>query len=199
MSIKYGQLLGSVVGAMILGTGLAQAAQFTTATDLSALNTVGAIFFGDAPVGAPGALNDVFVYTNSLPPPFAGAALTTSIPLAAPPGIAIDNLRVTWYAGSIAPANQIGTELVTNGSGAPVGPGPGGDGELTVGITPGITYFLVLTGTALSTFSSFTGSLTQGLAQNETPLPGALVLFGTVLAGAGAFMRRRDRMSAPAV
>jgi hypothetical protein len=208
---RYAQAFGCLVGA-VLWAGTAAAVPTNTisppttdlqSSDLGYLLTFGLIKFSDVGLLSGGAFLDTYTLTDtglfpSETGPYGGSTLTTTISLAAPPTATIADLVVNWYVGSILNP-PIATEQVTDGAGAPIGPGPGGDGELTVGVSAGLTYFLTLSGIAESFGSQYTGSITPTSRQGETPLPAGFILFGTVLGGAGMLMRRRKAARALAV
>ena len=207
---RYAQASGCLFGAL-LWAGTAGAvpvlSPFTTGpsnSDLGYLNTVGGIAFSNGAPGT-GAFTDIYTLTNTGgfpgdPGPYGpGNTLTTTIALAAPPAATIADLFVSWYQGAVLPINLIGQEQVTDAAGNPIGPGPGGDGELVVTVVPLDTYSLVLSGHAQSFLASYSGSLTPTTRQaNSLPLPAGFILFGTVLGGAGMLMRRR-RKATPAL
>jgi hypothetical protein len=96
----------------------------------------------------------------------------------------IANLTLTWLDSSENPLAG-GTLQVTNGAGGSTGAGP-----LALALTNTGNYFLRITGHVLSNDSTFE------VAISTTPIPPALVLFGSALAGLGFLGRRSRRSSA---
>jgi len=184
------RLLGCVAGALLFGTGAANAATITWVADQ---------FTGSVPlltgsgqltpqeiggtVTAAGALSYLSDWVEFTVAPTTGTTVTVDV---------LANLT-----GAASFPNEFFrlTSVTTSGAVvlAPVGVTTGSNTPVTTTLTGGVNYFLELTSRAPLVppgNSSFNVTVPTG-AGGTTPLPGALVLFGTVLAGAGLFMRRR--------
>jgi hypothetical protein len=69
--------------------------------------------------------------------------------------------------------------------------------SISASLLSGVQYILTLTGQALSGGGQWNVQISANGPGSTTPLPGALVLFGTALLGAGLFgSRRRSRIAA---
>ena len=126
--------------------------------------------------GAP-AFNDTFTFLYDAPPELTGLATTTNNLLTADYGI--DGFNWDW--------SKDGSSLTS------------GNGVITQHLLPLLgdgSYVLTLAGVPRSEGGQYTASL----AVTAVPLPGAMILFGTALAGFGLVERfRRRRNVATAV
>jgi hypothetical protein len=90
----------------------------------------------------------------------------------------IANLTLTWLDSGLS---ELATLQVTDGTGANTG-----NNALALALISTGDYFLRVTGTVLNAESTFQ------IAVTATPIPPALLLFGSALAGLG-FLGRRSR------
>jgi hypothetical protein len=133
------------------------------------------------PLVANASINDTFSFN-------AGGmnAMTTAIALNPDPTtqgpFGVANLTIAWFNSALDP---IGTLAVTDGLGVVSNPGA----SLFLALTGGL-YHVVVTGTVLS------GGGFYNLNVATTPLPPALILFGTALAGLTWLGRRRRASTA---
>ena len=127
---------------------------------------VGGISFSNTP--ALGAFEDVYAFTDSYltSPPYITITVTGS-------GVT----SLAWSVGTLANIVNVQprtlVESVSNNS------------------PPSYSYWLTVSGTATIGSPGYSGSVTLAPpGASPTPLPGALMLFGSVLAAFGAFIRR---------
>lgn len=180
------QLIGCAVGAFCLGFGVANA---TTVTEVA--------LSSDMSLSGSNNTNPLFVTA------FSGAALGTApststtwvaftVSPSAPGDITVDNLGLNFPSEQFAVVTNPTNTLGTLTGGTSVVALTSADNLPHAGsFTSGVTYFLELFSGPPTTPGLSSGEIKISIGGITTPLPGALVLFGTVLAGAGAFMRRR--------
>jgi hypothetical protein len=205
MFARYARVCGCVLGGLLWGIGAAGANVISmspgtaaigsnaASSDLGNLLVTGSIIFQDsgmAPGALGGGLGDIYTLTNALFGGYGGNTVTATISLPESAGTVIDNLTTYFYLGTTS-GTLLNSVVVTNGTGMDVGSGTNGAGVMTVAVAPGLLYTLFVTGTVASASGGYVGSITPTSNLGSTPLPGALVLFGTVFAGAGMFIRRR--------
>ena len=135
------------------------------------------------PLGGNAVVNDTF---NFVAPSGGLGTVTTAIALntggnTQPGHFGVANLTITWFNSL---NNPIDTLVITNGSGVVSNPGA----SLLVALAGG-AYHILVTGTALSQGGFY------NLNVATTPLPPALILFGTALAGL-TWLGRRRRLAA---
>jgi len=92
------------------------------------------------------------------------------------------------------------TDMTVQLVGAPgaFGPSNGDAFSMFVHLATGTTYTLQLSASGVTGVDVTTGNATFDVIANPatvTPLPGTLILFGSVVAGAGAFVRRRKSVA----
>jgi hypothetical protein len=199
-------ILRCLAGAILLVSGAANAVIYPVSPtspgalnppqDLGVLNNPSNAITGSDFPGSNATFLDAFNFSLFTPPNLTGVD-TVSVNVSPPvAGRGIDNLTFTWLVNNVDTVTGAGvyqTTAVTDGSGAPlqnliVTSFIQNAGQL-------LYYILEVSGTALSSpVSEYSFIMTGGQGGNQiVPLPGALVLFGTVLAGAGLFIRRRRR------
>lgn len=140
-------------------------------------------------------LNEQFDFFNVPTVPLGtittSVALNSNPPAQGPFGIA--NLTLTWFSNLQGP---LGTLQITNNLGVVIDAAASLVVNLLV-TAPLDVYHLLVTGTALNN-GGFYNLLIQtpaGRNQAETPLPPALILFGSALIGLTALGRRRRKRS----
>ena len=117
-----------------------------------------------------GAFNDSYFFTYS-PPPTLGALSTTTNNILST-SFGIDNFSFIWRYVDVPQVLATGPAPFTN---------------LALALTLAGTYELILSGTPRADGGQYTASLTV----NPVPIPPALLLFGSALAGVSLLTRRR--------
>jgi hypothetical protein len=133
------------------------------------------------PLGPNEVVNDTFNFNvaSGLNAITTGIALNSNPAAQGPFGVA--NLTIAWFNG----VTPIGSLNVTDGDGLLTNP----SASLFLALAAG-TYHILVTGTALTAGGFY------NLNVATTPLPPALILFGTALAGL-TWLGRRRRSAAP--
>lgn len=182
MMTKNARFVGLIVGGLLLGSGVVNAATITLVGELglTAQQVTSQLIAGG--VSGTTALSFANDWVGFQVAPTTNTTVTVN---ALAGGYTNAQYEVT--------ANSINS--ITSAS-VVVGPTAADNTALFQLLSAGTYYFLQLvSGTPTDGFGQSTYSLKVALSDGgnggTTPLPGALVLFGTVLAGAGAFMRRR--------
>jgi len=185
-----GARVGCVAGALLFGSGAVNAATLTYEGNagffgvLSSPTLINGIILGSA------ALDWTSNYLEFEVAPATTATVTVDV-LAG--GFPNETFRIVQASllDPESPAAPPGT-VIANTSLVP-GPFPASNVGQQFVLSTGVDYFLELHSDKPAIFGSADGSVSvlAGGGLGTVPLPSALVLFGSVLAGVGLFMRRR--------
>lgn len=140
-------------------------------------------------IGAPNPNGLLFLF-NVAPQAVGSTSTATALDIDPPAqgsDFGVANLTLTWMTGGLAP---IASYVVTDNFGSII------DATASLALTlfaPG-PYYLSVMGTALANGGDFSILLRTGPARAvETPLPPAVILFGSALVGLMMLKRRRSR------
>ena len=164
----------------VVGTATANALTFTPVTPgNSAAITADTVYYNSSGTLEPGYGEHLFYFTSgALTDPILGILFAGS----GTPG-AIADLTFEWWNDT---TNALIASLgVTGPTGAPLALNPAG--PLVVALAVGTDYYLKVAGTVLAPFGSYNFTMTT------TPLPPAVILFGSALAGLSLLGRRSRR------
>lgn len=193
-------ILGSVLGALLLSAGAANAA--IVAINIGVLETLSAGNTYQANPGTLAIIEDTNPFTNDYlfqVPSDITTETTVNVHTPQPPAsdARVYDLLLAWLDGSGTPLLGASSLLVTNGTG-----GLTGDFVLSFILpavaTPGTDYILRVTGTVFdptpgdpSGRYNFDLVVSEGGGPGDVPIPGAMLLFGSVFAGGMLIVRRR--------
>jgi hypothetical protein len=183
MSLRGFWLIFQVFAFAVLFTASANAATVTPTESADGGSTVSLVHGGtytystSVTTGAIGTAGDPGLFFNFNVPSAPVGTLTLSAQGELLSKIA--NLTLTWLDSS--GLTELATLQVTDGTGANTG-----NNALALALISTGDYFLRVTGTVLNAESTFQ------IAVTATPIPPALLLFGSALAGLG-FLGRRSR------
>lgn len=166
------RLLLAALGLIIfLGMHHAEAATYDLGTiSPPATNATGAV------VGT-GAFTDIFTFSVDKAA-MIGVSLTPTV------------IKPTYDISGLAYSLYQGSTLLIGAISAPT--------QLTYAVATGVTYSLVVTGTATGTSGGSYGGSLSSVPSLVTPVPAALPLLGSGLAGLAGLMARRRRAATPA-
>lgn len=136
--------------------------------------SIGDFYIAAETKSSAGSFEDRYTFTAS------EELTSVSVALGLPPsGAGIGDLALSWTVSS-GPGNS---ETFTLSNGSWIDPAP----TLFQGMGNGETWTLAVTGNALASGAGY------NLSVSAVPLPPAAIVFGSVLAGAGFFSRRKKK------
>jgi hypothetical protein len=200
MSVRSAQTLAYVVAAILCGCVSASASIFLNPSPTSNPLVAGDVYdTGSVTVAGSTSISVDYLFTVTSA--ISSQSIATTFHPDGSGSLGIDNASLQWYefnGSTYVSVGPSGFLQVSDASGVETSLTPTLNFLLT---SPPGMYELLFSGTTESNGGNYDLSVTAlgSTREGQTPLPGALALFGSALAGSGFLMRRRKNKPAATV